>query len=156
MPYAREFDHVVKNEVLDAVVEVTGRTRQGMPLAVAQSVDSVLGELMPVGFGGMHYPARKEIPKEDVKLLERIEYATLELTWDACRYLRDIAIVDISARRYESLLRFATLNGLEHFESECLKNACYCRQICLEDRMGKAFPEAPEIGARDRVCAGCD
>jgi hypothetical protein len=111
-PYAREFDHVVKNEVLDAVLEATGRTHQGMPLSVAQSVDSVLGELMPVGFGGMRYPARKEIPDEDVKLLVRIEHATFELTWDACRYLRDIAIVDVGARRYWSLIRFATLNRL--------------------------------------------
>ncbi len=141
-PYAREFDHVVKNEVLDAVREATGRTRQGMPLAVAQSVYSVLGELIPVGFGGMRHPAWKAIPNEDVKLLERIEHATFELTWDACRYLRDIAIVDVAARQYWSLIRFATLNRLKHLQSKCLKNARYCQHICLEERMGKTFPEA--------------
>src|SRR5271157_24269 len=132
LPYAREFDHVVKNEVLDAVVEATGRTRQGMPISVARSVDSVLGELMPVGFGGMHYPARKDISSDDRKLLARIEDATFELTWDACRYLRDLVIVDIGAHRYWSLIRFATLNGLQHLQSESVKNARSCAQICME------------------------
>jgi hypothetical protein len=79
-PYAREFGHVVKNEVLDALIEATGRTRHGMPLSSARIVDRVLGELMPIGIGGMRRPSRKEISEDDLKLLERIEDAAFEIT----------------------------------------------------------------------------
>jgi len=142
LPYAREFDHVVKHEVLNAVVEVTGRTRQGMPIDVARAVDSVLGELMPVGGGGLLYPAREEISEDEQKLLERIEHATFELTWDACRYLRDLKMVEVGARLYWALIRFAALNGLQHLQSEFVNNARRCQYICTEKRSGKAFPEA--------------
>lgn len=141
LPYAREFDYAVKNEVLDAVREATWKTRRGMPLSVAYSVNSLLAELMPVGFGGMHYPAKNSISNDDLSLLERIEHTSFELTWDACRYLRDLAIVEIGARRYWSLIRFATRNRLQRLQSECLANARRCVDICKEERRGKSFPE---------------
>lgn len=74
-------------------------------------------------------------------MLKRIEHATFEITWDACRYLRDIKEAEVRAHLYWTLIRFATLNGLQHFQSECLNRARYCRHICTEERMGKAFPE---------------
>jgi hypothetical protein len=142
MPYAREFDHVVKHEVLNAVMDVTGRTRQGMPLGVAQSVDNVLMEVMPVKGGGLKHPSRDEITGDDQELLKRMEHATFEMTWDACRYLRDIKIVEVVARLYWVLIRFATLNRLKRLQTEALHNARYCWYICTEERMGKTFPEA--------------
>jgi hypothetical protein len=141
VPYAQEFDHIVKHEVLDAVMIVTGRTRQGIPLDVAQSVDTVLMEVMPIKSGGLHHPAREEFSEEDQKLLNRMEHAAFEITWDACRYLRDIKIVEVAARLYWVLIRFATLNRLRHLQSESLRNARQCRQICTEERTGKTFPE---------------
>lgn len=141
VPYAREFDHVVKHEVLNAVMNVTGRTRQGMPLGVAQSVDNVLMEVMPVRGGGLNYPTREEITEEDQELLKRMENATFELTWDACRYLRDMKIVEVGARLYWVLIRISTLNRLERLQSQALNNARSCQNVCLEERMGKAFPE---------------
>lgn len=142
VPYAREFDHIVKHEVIDAVLVATGRTRQGMPLEVAQSVDTVLMEVMPIMGGGVHYPTREEFSAEDLELLKRIEHAAFEMTWDACRYLRDIEIVEVAARLYWVLIRVATLNRLKRLQSEALHNARRCRHICTEERMGKTFPEA--------------
>jgi hypothetical protein len=99
IPYAREFDHAVKNEVIDAVMEATSRTRDDMPESVAHAVDQVLSQLIPAGIGGMRYSANRPITEHDVELLQRIEHALFELTWDACRYLRDVAIVEIASRR---------------------------------------------------------
>ena len=113
-----------------------------MPIDVAQAVDSVLSQVMPVGFGGLVRPSREEISGDDLRLLERIEHATFELTWDACRYLRDLTVVKVGAHRYWALIRFATLNGLQHLQATFLKNARSCQRICNEERMGTAFPEA--------------
>lgn len=142
IPYAREFDHVVKHEVLNVVSDVTGRAWRGMPLVVAQSIETLLVEVMPMRAGGLLYPGREEISKDDLELLQRIEHATFDITWNACRYLRDIKVVEVAAHLYWALIRFATLNGLKRFQSECLDNACRCQQTCTEERMGKTFPEA--------------
>lgn len=141
LPYAREFDHAVKHEVLDAIREVTARTRLGMPVAVAQSVDTLLIEVMPLKGGGLQYPARQEITQEDQELLRRMEHLTFEMTWDASRYLRDINVLEIGAHLYWVLIRYATLNGLEKLKSESLHNARYSRHICMEERRGQTFPE---------------
>lgn len=141
-PYAREFDHTVKNEVMDAVLEVTARTHRGMPVWVARSVDSLLGEMIPAVGGGMHHQCPKEISKDDRELMKRAEYANFQITWDACRYLRDLAVVEVGARRYWLLLRFTTLNRLQPLQEDFLKNARYCAKICQEKRNGKGFLEA--------------
>jgi len=148
LPYAREFDESVKHEVLDAVREVTARTRQGMTAAVARSVDTVLLEVMPVKGGGFNYPAREPFSESDQELIKRIEHLTFEMTWDACRYLRNIEVLEVCARLYWYLIRFTTLNRLRSIQSECLHNARYCRHIAMEERKGKAFPEAyKKLGA---------
>jgi hypothetical protein len=144
IPYAREFDHIVKHEVLNAVIDATGRTRQGMPLDVAQAVGAVLTEVMPIKGGGFHHPAREQASEDDKELFQRVENATFELTWDACRYLRDLKIVEIGARLYWMLIRYSTLNRLQRLQTEALHNARYCRDICMEDRIGKTFPEGHE------------
>jgi predicted GNAT family N-acyltransferase len=141
IPYAREFDHVVKHEVLDAVMDVTGRTRQGMPEDVARSVDTVLLEVMPVKAGGFNYPSRALLSESDQELLKRIEHAAFEMTWDACRYLRDVKVAEVGARLYWYLIRFTTLNRLRELQAECLHNARYCQHICMEDRKGATFTE---------------
>jgi len=145
LPYAREFAQSVKHEVLDEVLEATGRTRQGMPVDVAQAVDSVLSEVMPVGLGGLLHPSRRKISREDQKLLERIEHATFELMWDACRYLRDLEVVHVGAKLYWALIRFAALNGLQRLEAIFLENARRCRDICNEVKRGSPFLEAQNI-----------
>jgi hypothetical protein len=142
MPYAREFDDSVKHEVLDAVMEITGRTKLGMPAKVAQSVDTVLLEVMPVKGGGFNYPAREPFSERELELLKRVEHAVFEMTWDACRYLRDIEVVEVCARLYWYLIRFTTLNKMRRLQSECLHNVRYARSRCTEKRNGKTFPEA--------------
>lgn len=141
MPYAREFDDVVKHEVLDAVREVHSRTREGMPIQVAESMQTVLMEVMPDRGGGFHYPAREPFSEGDQELLKRVERATFDMTWDACRYLRDMQVLDVCARLYSYLIRCATLNRLRHLQAECLNNARRCQYICLEERGGMTFPE---------------
>jgi hypothetical protein len=91
IPYAREFDHVVKHEVLDTVMDVTGRTRQDMPKEVARLVDTVLLEVMPVGGGGFNYPATTPLSENDQELLKRIEHAAFEMTWDSACALQRLA-----------------------------------------------------------------
>jgi hypothetical protein len=142
MPYAREFDDSVKHEVLDALREVTGRVRLGMPANVARSIDTILLEVMPVKGGGFNYPAREPYSEGDLQLLKRIEHATFEMTWDACRYLRDIKVVEVCAHLYWYLIRLTTLNKLRSLQSECLHNVRYARSRCAEERNGKTFPEA--------------
>jgi len=105
-------------------------------------VDNVRMEVMPGKGCGLNYPAREEITEEDQELLKRMEHATFEMTWDACRYLRDMKIVEVGAHLYWVLIRYTTLNRLERLQSEALHNARYCRHICMEERTGKAFPEA--------------
>lgn len=144
-PYACEFGHVEKHEVLNAVMYVTGMTRLGMPLGVAQSVDDLLMEVMPVKGGGLNYPEREGISEEDQELLRRIEYAIFQLTWDACRYLRNREIVEVAAHLYWVVIRYATLNGLERLQTEALQNAYRCQHTCLEERTGNAFPEVHEM-----------
>jgi hypothetical protein len=140
LPYAREFDHTVKHQVLDAIREATARTRQGMPVAVARSVDALLIEAMPLKGGGLQYPARQDITPEDQELLKRMEHLTFEMTWDASRYLRDIQVLEIGAHLYWVLIRYATLNGLEKLKTESLHNARYCRDIyAWKSEAGKHF-----------------
>lgn len=138
-PFAREFDDIVKNGVLDAVLEVTERTRWGMPVSVAKAVSSVLEEMMPVGFGGMLYPSRKKAAKSEQQLLSRIEHRAFELTWDGCRYVRDMKLIEECAR---VLIRFGRLNHLEESRIQCLENVRACMRICSEERGGKPFAEA--------------
>jgi hypothetical protein len=148
LPYAREFDESVKHEVLNAVREVTTRTRQGMTAAIARSVDTVLLEVMPVKGGGFNHPAREPFSQSDQELIKRIEHLTFEMTWDACRYLRNIEVFEVCARLYWYLIRFTTLNRLRSIQSECLHNARYCRDIAMEERGGKPFTEAyKKLGA---------
>lgn len=144
MPYAREFDDSVKHEVLDAVMEITGRTRLGMPPKVARSVDTLLLEVMPVKGGGFNYPASGSFSERELELLKRIEHAAFEMTWDACRYLRDIEVVEVCARLYWYLIRFTTLNKLRPLQAESLHNVRYARSMCVEERKGKTFPEAQQ------------
>lgn len=142
LPYAREFGDPIKHEVLDAVRAATGGPREKMPVSGAYAIDAVLAELIPIGFGGMHHPSHHEISGGDQALLKRVEDATFELTWDACRYVRDIEIVKIVAQRYRVLLRLVTLNGLQRLQTAFLDNVRRCQHTCKELRSGTPFPEA--------------
>jgi GNAT superfamily N-acetyltransferase len=66
------------------------------------------------------------------------------MTWDACRYLRDIEVVEVCARLNWYLIRFTTLNKLRSLQSEGLHNLRYARSMCTEERKGKSFPEAQQ------------
>jgi hypothetical protein len=113
-----------------------------MTVGVAGEVDLVLGELMPVGTGGVHHPSRTPFSREEQALMERIGNLTFEMTWNACRYLRNIEIVQTGAQRFWYLIRLATLNGLRHVQAHLLRDAHSCRDICNEERKGEAFVEA--------------
>jgi hypothetical protein len=141
LPYAREFGNGVKHEVLDALSEITGRAQQSMPAELASSVDEVLSLLMPVGWGGMLYPAREEISSNDEELLARIEHLNFEITWAACRYLRDAAVVKVAAKRYRDLIRFTGLNKLQRLYRSFLENARRCQEKCNEEQHGNIFSE---------------
>jgi hypothetical protein len=145
LPYATEFDDSVKHHVLDAVMHVTGGAWNKMPVEVAQSISTVLWELLPVGIGGMNSPSWKEISAEEQKLLERIGHAVFDLTWNSCRYLRDIEVVEVAARLYWALIRFSALNRLSRSQAQFLERAGQCREICNELRDGKPFPEAQQL-----------
>lgn len=74
--------------------------------------------------------------------MKRAEYANFQITWDGCRYLRDIEVVEVGSQRYWSLIRFTTLNHLQPLQADFLENARRCAKICGEKREGKAFTEA--------------
>jgi hypothetical protein len=145
IPYAREFDLSIKHEVLNAVYEVTWRARQGMTEEAAEAADAVLGEVMPIGIGGMVVPSNKKISLDDMKLLERIEDQAFEIAWDACRYLRDPKVVRVGAHRYYMLIRFTALNNLRQLSADFIRNLRRCRETCNELRGGKDFPEGKKI-----------
>jgi hypothetical protein len=145
VPYAREYEHHVKEEVLDAIGAATVGARNEMPIRVLQAIDGVLGAVMFIGFGGMQSPSEKQISVEDQRLLKRVGYATYELTWDSCRYLRNLEMVRTCARRYWTLIRFAALNNLINLQKSLLHDIRYCQQICLEERNGASFPEAYDL-----------
>jgi GNAT superfamily N-acetyltransferase len=115
-----------------------------MTIGVAEDVDSVLGELMPVGTGGVHHPSRTPITNQEQILLERIGHATCEITWNACRYLRNIEMVEVGAQRFWYLIRITTLNGLRYAQAQLLRDARSCRDIGNVEREGEAFAEARE------------
>ena len=81
-PYAREFGEAVKNEVLDALYEVTSRTRNGMTADVAEAVSSVLLELLPIGDGGLLYRSRRPITVRHHEILKRVEEQAFNITHD--------------------------------------------------------------------------
>jgi hypothetical protein len=85
----------------------------------------------------MNSPSWKEISAEGQKLLERIGHAIFDLTWDSCRYLRDIEVVEVAARLYWALIRFSALNRLSRLRAQFLERAGQCREICNELRDGK-------------------
>ena len=145
LPYAREFDQSIKNEVLDAVHAATAWTRDGMTITGASAIDAVLGEVMPAGFGGMIHPSRKEISPENQSILKRIEDAAFELAWDACRYVRDPAIARIAAGRYRSLIRFVALNKLQRLQALFIENARRCQSMCNEIRNEVTFDEGWKV-----------
>ena len=145
LPYATEFDYPVKHEVLDAVRAATSRVRYGMPVDIFQAVDTVLEALMPVGTGGVHHPSREGVSVEDQRLLNRIEDFAFELAWDACRYVRNMTMVDIAAHRYWYLIRTVRLNHIERLEEKFMKNIRECQRICGEKREGADFEEAREL-----------
>lgn len=145
LPYAREFDIPIKHEVVSAVYEVTWRTKEGMTSDVADAADAVLSELMPFHAGGLVVRSSEEISVEDRALLERIENQAFEITWQACRYLRDTKVLSVGARRYYTLIRYAALNDLRQLAARFIRNLRRCRDTCNELRGGKDFPEGKEI-----------
>jgi len=145
LPYAREFDHVVKHQILDAIRECTGRTRYEMPITVARAIDAVLGEVMPVPTGGTWRRTNEGLQLEDRDLLDRIGHLTYEMTWDACRYLRNLEIVEIGACRFWTLIRIATLNRLTSLKSRFLEDARHCAEICLESNTKGPFIQGQRL-----------
>ena len=61
LPNAREFNHTVKNEVLDAMHEATTRTRDRMTEGVTQVINSLLAELLPASSEGLYRASHKTI-----------------------------------------------------------------------------------------------
>jgi hypothetical protein len=145
IPYAREFDRPVKDEVISAIHEATCRTRDGMTVQAAQFIDSLLAELLPPSFGGMYRASHRTISEDDLTLLRRIEQQTFALTWDTCRYLRDVGVMRIAARRYFALLRATTIKGLTVLQKEFLHNLRRCQEKCYEDRRGSVFPAGAKL-----------
>jgi hypothetical protein len=142
-PYASEFDNHVKKEVLQAVSCVTDRTRHGIGIDVLRAVDAVLGQLMPMG--SSHHCRHRATSAEEAGIIRSLGDLTFDITWDACRYLRDAAIVKIGARRYWTLIRFVTLNRLRGLEKLLVEEARRCQEICNDERAGVAFPEGWKI-----------
>lgn len=140
-PYAREFDLHVWNEVLAAVSVATARTNRGMTPDIANIVGSILMELLPIGFGGANHHSSKPITEDEQSMLKQIESHTFEMTWDACRYLRSLPIVEVGAGLYWYLVRFTKLNDLHKLQSEFLQNARRCQEKCNEPRDGALFAE---------------
>jgi hypothetical protein len=145
LPYAREFDIPIKHEVISAVYEVTWRTKEGMTADVADAADAVLSQLMPFHAGGLVVRSREEISLEDRGLLEAIENQAFEITWQACRYLRDEGGLSVGARRYYTLIRYAALNDLRQLAAKFIRNLRRCRETCNELRRGKDFLEGKKI-----------
>ena len=58
----------------------------------------------------MFHPSRTEFSSDDQELLKRVEHATFELTWDACRYLRDLKLVEVCAHHLD-VFGMSKLNG---------------------------------------------
>lgn len=145
LPYVREFDHHIKHEALDAVRAATARTRDGMTIHGAGAIDHVLGDVMPIGTGGMNRRSPEGISAEDRELLKRVQNIAYEVTWDACRYVRNLEIVNICAQRYWYLIRYVTLNKLPSLQTAFLDNLRHCQNICNELHKGVAFSDAWEV-----------
>lgn len=138
-PYVREFDGPVRSEVMEAITDVTNRTRYGMTPRVASAVSGLLDEMMPLAGGGFNRPAARRLRKTERELLKRIGNRVFELTWDSCRYLRQIEIARIASMQYWQLIRFAKLNGLTTELNHFLEEARRCQEICLEGGVREAF-----------------
>jgi hypothetical protein len=143
-PYAREFDGAVHDEVMDALHEVTGRTRNGMTRDVADTVCGLLDTMMPLAGGGMNRPAPRRISKTERAWLKRIGNVVFEMAWDACRYLRDLDVVTAASREYWCLIRFAKLNKLTAELRHFVEEAQRCQEKCLEAGSRGEFQEGYE------------
>jgi hypothetical protein len=143
-PYVREYDGPVRSEVMDAISDVTGRTRYSMTHGVASVIAGLLGQMMPLAGGGLNRPAPRRLRKSERELLKCIGNRVFELAWDSCRYLREIEITRVAAQEYWQLIRFAKLNSLTTELNHFLAEARRCQEICLEGGVRQAFQAGHE------------
>jgi hypothetical protein len=138
-PYAREFDSSVQSEIMSAIYDVTSRTHHGMTRDVASVVGGLLDQMMPLAGGGLNRPAPRQLKKSEREQLKRIGDRVFEMTWDACRYLRDMSVAQVLAQQYWQLIRFAKLNCLKNELERFLHEARRCQEICLEGGARQSF-----------------
>lgn len=142
-PYAYEFEHHVKQEVLYAVSCVTTRIWEGMGIEVVEAVNAVIGQSMPLG--SSHHARPKPVTADEAELIRTIGNVTFEMTWNVCRYLRNTAMAAVCARRYWILIRFVAINDLDGLQKSIVHDALRCRDICAEAKRGVTFLEGGKL-----------
>ena len=143
LPYASEFDHHVQDEVMQAVSRATDRTRYGVDVRVIRAADAVLSQLMPLA--SSHAPRPKPLSDAELEVIKGIANLAFDITWDACRYIRNPALVEIGARRFRMLIRLVAVNHLDRLREKFIEEVRRCEDICSEERRGTAFPEGRKI-----------
>ncbi len=145
IPLARDFRYEVRSEVMSAAYEVAERTRDGLPHEVAHTLGAVLAEILPLQFGGLRAPARRKITKEDKDLVERVANAAFSICYDACRYLRDLKVLEEGAQVFYMALRYAHLNKLRETERAIANEIQQCLESCEETIRGRSFQEGKQV-----------
>ena len=145
IPYARDFGYRVKSEVAYAASIASDGAWQGMTVDVTRALQTVLLEILPIGFGGLRAPLHRKVSKHEEELARRVISTARGVTWDACRYLRNPEVLEEATYVLFAALRFARLNKLNKIEGEALEAFNACAAICDETRNDVTFPEGRTI-----------
>lgn len=145
LPYARDFGFPVKSEVAYAASLASEEARMGITEDVVRALQAVLLEVLPIGFGGLRAPSRREITEDEKELIRSVIETASGLVWDFCRYLRTVEGLEVAVYILFAALQFVHLNGLAEEEKEALDAFNLCALICGEKRDGKTFERGKEI-----------
>jgi hypothetical protein len=129
--YGRDFGPRVKDECLSAVYEAVYWTQLEVATpALVYAQTTIVGEVLPIGFGGLRHARRKTLTKTGKELISHAIDIAGEIAYAICKYVPEVELLNSAAHRLYSILKFADLNDLAeekeailHEFSECIRIA---------------------------------
>ena len=145
VPYARDFGFLVKSEVAHAASLASDGARMGITVDVVRALQTVLLEVLPIGFGGLRSRSHWKIRRHEKELTRSVIETARGLVWDFCRYLRTVEGLEEAVYILYAALRFSHLNELVYEEKQALQAFSSCAAICGEEQRGEAFQKGRKI-----------
>jgi hypothetical protein len=136
--YSRDFGFQVKHEVLLTLLTVSHWTREGMPATVAQLVEAITLNSIPIY--NLKHAMKTGVAKKDLKLISLGLEIASNIVYDTCKSLRDIRVLNAACYLLLVILRFARVNRLPELEKNVFEEIRISEKLCERLSLGKAFP----------------